>query len=305
MRLAFSSALESKCDDDDIIGIHRKCSIWKNGIFGGREFGMETLVEVIEDMSVIVMAQFQTSNLEKCMKHRSEVIRTVLECLDRFCPRVSTTESFIDASSPLKFPFALNSDRTLCTVQDLAQAMVGNCVSPSVVLSHSGKTVPAERFLSFEPYTEIEPLVLQELWDANNKDKIISDNFLSKFVKKASSSKLNWFTKIFSDSGDIPINKDDLFHKLLKRRGSEMMYKYLRQKLDQYSVFAGRNVLVSISYHHRILRNTLIHLPPQYIQDISGYKCEVSSVEKDEVQISSDQIHRLNVEGILIIIHAH
>ena len=305
LRLAFSSALESKCDDDHIIGIHRKCSIWKNGIFWGREFGMETLVEVIEDKSVIVMAQFQTSNLEKCMKHRSEVIRTVLECLDRFCPRVSTTESFIDASSPLKFPFALNSDRTLCTVQDLAQAMVGNCVSPSVVLSHSGKTVPAERFLSFEPYTEIEPLVLQELWDANNEDKIISDNFLSKFVKKASSSKLNWFTKIFSDSGDIPINKDDLFHKLLKRRGSEMTYKYLRQKLDQYSVFAGRNVLVSISYHHRILRNTLIHLPPQYIQDISGYKCEVSSVEKDEVQISSDQIFRLNVEGILIIIHAH
>ena len=259
LRLAFSLALESKCDDDDIIGIHRKCSIWKNGIFWGREFGMETLVEVIEDKSVIVMARFQMSNLEKCIKHRSEVIHTVLECLDRFCPRVSTTESFIDASSPLKFPFALNSDRTLCTVQDLAQAMVGNCVSPSVVLSGCGKTVPAERFLSFEPYTEIEPLVLQELWDVNNEDKIISDNFLSKFVRKSSSSKLNWFTKIFNNSANIPSNKDELFHELCKWRGSEMIYKHFHQKLDQYSVFAQRNVLVSISDYRRILRNTLIH----------------------------------------------
>ena len=300
LRLAFSLALESKCDDDDIIGIHRKCSIWKNGIFWGREFGMETLVEVIEDKSVIVMARFQTSNLEKCIKHRSEVIHTVLECLDRFCPRVSTTESFIDASSPLKFPFALNFDRTLCTVQDLAQAMVGNCVSPSVVLSGCGKTVPAERFLSFEPYTEIEPLVLQELWDVNNEDTIISDNFLSKFVRKLSSSKLYWFTKIFNNSADIPSNKNELFHELCKWRGSEMMYKHFHQKLDQYSVFAGRNVLVSISYHHRILRNTLIHLPPQYIQDIAGYKCEASSVEMDEMQIGSDQIPRLIVEGIIV-----
>ena len=243
LRLAFSLALESKYDDDDIIGIHRKCTIWKNGIFWGREFGMETLVEVIEDKSVTVMARFQTSNLEKCIKHRSEVIRTVLECLDRFCPRVSTTESFIDASSPLKFPFALNSNKT-CMVQDLAQAIVGNCVSPLVVLPGSGKTIPAERFLSFESFTEVEALTLQELWDKNNEDKIISDDFLSKFVGKAS-SKLNWFAKVFNDSADIPSNKDDLFHELCKWRGSKMTYKHFRQKLDQYSVFAGRNVLVS------------------------------------------------------------
>ena len=245
LRLVFSLALESNCDN--VIGIHRKCSIWKNGIFGGREFGMETLVEVIEDKSVLVITRFQMSNLDKCIKHRSEVIHTVLECLDRFCPRVSVTELFIDASSPLQFPFALNSDKRFCTVQDLAQAIVSNCESPSVVLSGSGKTVPAERFLSFEPYTEIESLILQELWDKNNQDKLISDNFLSKLVRKAS-NKLSWFAKLFNNSANIPSSKDDLFHELIKWRDNKttVTYKDFHQKLDEYSLFAGRNILVSM-----------------------------------------------------------
>ena len=88
---------------------------------------METLVEVIEGKSVIVMSRFQTSNLEKCIKHQSEVIHTVLECLERFCPQVSVAESFIDSSSALKFLFALNSEKTFCAVQDLAQAILCNC----------------------------------------------------------------------------------------------------------------------------------------------------------------------------------
>jgi hypothetical protein len=243
LRLAFSLASDSKCDGGDVIGIHRKCSIWKNGIFWGRGFGMETLVEIIEDKSVIVITRFQTSNLEKCLKHRSEVIHTVLECLDRFCPRVSVAESFIDASSPLRYPSTLNFDKTFCSVQALAESIVSN--EPSVVLSH-GKTVPAERFLSFEPYTEIEPLILQELWDENNENKIISDYFLLKFIRKAS-SKFNWFANLFNDSTEIPYSKDDLYHELCKWKDNKMTYKQFRQKMDQYSVFAGRNVLVSIT----------------------------------------------------------
>ena len=173
------------------------------------------------------------------------MICTVLECLDRFCPRVSVAESFIGATSPLPYPLALNS-KSLCTMQDLAQAIVSNCVNPSVVLSGYGKIIPADGFLSFEPYTELEPVTLQELWDENNENKIISDCFLLKFVRKAS-DKLNWFFKLFNDSAKIPSSRDDLYHELLKWRDDEMTYKQLRQKMDQYSVIAGRNVLVSVT----------------------------------------------------------
>ena len=244
LRLAFSLTLESKCDGGDTIGIHRKCSIWKNGIFWGREFGMETLVEVIEDKYVVVISRFQRANLEKCLKHRSEVIHTILECHNRFCPRVSVAELFIDASSPLRYPFDLNSGNRFCTVHDLSQAFVlSNCESPLVVLSGSGKTVPAERFLLFEPYTEIEPLTLQKLWDSNNENKIISDDFLLEFA----SNKPNWFTNLINDSAKLPSSKDDLYRILLKWKDNKMTYKHFRQEFDKCSVFAGRNVLVSIT----------------------------------------------------------
>jgi hypothetical protein len=243
--LAFSLASDSKCDSGKVIGIHRKCSIWKNGIFWGRGFGMETLIEIIEDKSVIVITRFQTSNLEKCLKHRSELIHTVLECLNRFCPQVSVAESFIDASSPLRYPSTLNVDKTFCSVQALAESIVSN--EPSVVLS-CGKTVPAERFISFEQYTEMEPLIVMELWDENNENKIISDNFLLKFVQKAI-DELSYLIKAISGSLTTSTGETQLYQDLLRWRDSDKTnkktYKQLRQAVDQYSVFAGRNVLVS------------------------------------------------------------
>jgi hypothetical protein len=114
------------------------------------------------------------------------------------------------------------------------------------VLSDSGKSIPAESFLSFyEPYSEIDPQLLQVLWDKDNESKVISDTFLSRFVKK-SSSKLNWFINIFNDSASVSSSKDDLSYELIKWRDNKKTYKDFRLKLDQYSVFAGTNILVSI-----------------------------------------------------------
>ena len=247
LRLAFFFALKVSGSDHKF-GIHRKCSIWKNGIFRGRNFNMDVLVEITDNKSVTLMAHFGTANLMKCINQRSEVILTILECVKQFCPRVVIAESFIDSSSALQYPLALNSDRTLCSVRDLSEALVSSCECPSVVLSDSGKSVPGETFLLYEPYNEIEPQLLQVLWDKDNESKIISDVFLSRFVKK----KLNWFVNIFSDSANVPSSKDDLFHELIKWRENKKTYQDFRHRLDQFSVFAGRNniILVSIKYVH-------------------------------------------------------
>ena len=205
---------------------------------------METLVEIIEDKLIIVMTRFQTSNLEKCLKHRSEVINTVLECHNMFCPRVSVAESFIDASSPLRYPSAVNFDRTFCTVQALAESIVSN---ESFIVLSCGKTIPADSFLSLEPYTAIEPFTLQELWDENNENKTIPDYFFLKFVQKAT-DELSYLIKVISGSSTNNKSENQLYQDLLRWRDSnktnKKTYKQLRQTVDQYSVFAGRNVLV-------------------------------------------------------------
>ena len=258
LRLAFSFAFElrhsSQGEDPSInLAIHRKCSLWKNGIFWGTHFGMDTLVEVIDNKLVVLMARFKASHIVKCVAHRSQIIHTVLECAKEFCPRISTVESFIEtSSSPLEYPFEVTSETCLCTIKDLSEALVINCENPSVVSSESAKSISAVSFFSFEPYTEIQTTVLKELWDKINENEVVPDIFISRLIKKVSIQNLQFMIKLFNKEADIPSRstKDDLYQEILNWRDTSdtepKTYSQLRKKFDQHSVFAGRNLLVSI-----------------------------------------------------------
>ena len=254
LRLAFSLAFDLKDlnDDPDTLTIHRKCSLWKNGIFWGTHFGMDILVEIVDNKTIVVMARFKASHLVKCIEQRSQVLHTVLECVQEFCPRLSTVESFIETSSnsTLKYPFDFTTENSLCTIKDLTEALVINCENPSVVLSESGKSVSAQSFVSVEPYAEIEATTLEQLLDKNNDNKVVSDIFLSKLVKKVSSN-LPLLIKIFNEEAHIPCSKDDLYQEILNWRDSSIAepktYSQLRKKFDHHSIFAGRNIFVSIA----------------------------------------------------------
>ena len=255
LRLAFSFAFEfrssSQGEDPRInLAIHRKCSLWKNGIFWGTHFGMDTLVEVIDNKLVVVMARFKASHVVKCVAHRSQIIHTVLECVQEFCPRISTVESFIEtSSSPLEYPFELTSETCLCTIKDLSEALVINCENPSVVLSESAKSFSAVSFFSFEPYAEIEATILKQLWDEVNENKLVPELFLSRLINKVSTQNLQFMIKIFNEAADIPCTKDDLYQEILNWRDNSdtepKTYSQLRKMFDQHSIFAGRNLLVS------------------------------------------------------------
>ena len=258
LRLAFSLAFDLKDlnDDPDTLAIHRKCSLWKNGIFWGTHFGMDTLVEIVDNKSVVVIVRFKSSHLSKCIEQRSQVLHTVLECVEEFCPRMSRAESFIETTScsALKYPIHLNSWGSTCSISDLAEALVINCENPSVVLSESGKSVSAQSFVSFEPYAEIEASILQELWDNNNDNKAVPNAFVSRLIEKLSHDKIKLLIRVFNEAACVPVDstciKDYLFQKIVNWRDKSetelRTYKDLREKLNSHSVFAGRNILVSI-----------------------------------------------------------
>ena len=259
LRLAFSLPFDLKDlnDDPDSLAIHRKCSLWKNGIFWGTHFGMDILVEIVDNKSVVVMARFKASHLVKCIEQRSQVLHTVLECVEEFCPRMSRAESFIETScSALKYPIQLNSWTCTCTISDFAEALVINCENPSVVLSESGKSVSAQSFVSFEPYAEIEASILQELWDNKNDNKAVPNAFVSRLIEKLSHDKIKLLIRVFNESAYVPVDstciKDNLYQEIVNWRDKSetelRTLKDLREKLNSHSVFAGRNILVST--HH-------------------------------------------------------
>ena len=306
LRLAFIFALESSTEDPCNLGIRRKCLLWKNGIFWGRHFGINMLVEINHNKHVIVMSRFNESNLVKCLEHRSQVLHTVLECVEEFCPRISTVESFIEASSALEYPFELNHERTLCTVKDLAEALVSNCENPSVVFP-DGNSKPARSFFSFEPYAEVEASILHELWDNNNDNKLIPNAFLSRLVEISNNIEL--LIKIFNESAHVPpcCSRNILYQEIVNWRDKSETYKDLRDKLNRPSVFAGRNVLVSMQiFYLRLLFQCCGAL---FTQTLAGHKVLSSSKSRGKSVAEEESLIPLlfeqgsNLNNLLLIIY--
>ena len=259
LRLAFLFALETLDNNpSQSIGLHRNCYIWKNGIFWGNAIGMQTLVEVTSDnKSVVLLVRFQQANLLQCVRHQSEVIITILQCKEQFCPRVVVTESFIDSSSPLQYPLNLTNESNLCTLQDLATAVIRDYECPSIVLQSN--IIPAKNFVSFEPYFEMKLSTIQELSDEKNENNIISETFLSHFAQYAQASQiLTLFVQVLVGNVTTAssMKDDQIYQLLLKWRDSDIdnqkTYRDLRQLVDQYSVFVGRNIMVSTNNYYSL-----------------------------------------------------
>ena len=95
---------------------------------------------------------------------------------------------------------------------------------------------------------------IQELWDETNEKKVISESCLLGLAQQAT-DELRLFIKTTTGSSINGISEGQLYQDLLRWRDSDKTkqktYEELRQMVDQYSVFAGRNVLVSYYFGSR------------------------------------------------------
>jgi ankyrin repeat protein len=244
LRLAFSFALV-KMEYETIPAFQRECSIWKNGIFWGESFGMEVIVEVhSSNKTVILQIRCREEHLLHCIAQRSLIIRNVLQCTQDFCPQIKPVESFIHPSGATKFPIKLSSEMPRFNVQKVAEAIVkyGDHCPLSVV--SATRTILLDHLVTFEPYAEIGLSILKNL--LSHPMKKLSDNNLEILSLKLS-GKANICSKIFEESKTLSSPPDELLTVLREwRDGSEGTYKCLKERLDQYSIFAGRNLLVSV-----------------------------------------------------------
>ena len=136
-------------------------------------------------------------------------------------------------------------------MQKIAEAIVKSTEydSPSVVSSTG--TISLDCLLTFEPYAELGTIALKQLCSMNENK--VSDNFLDHLSHKLW-KKANLFDKLFKSStanaspnlSSTVTTSEDLFNDLKSWRNEcNGTYKCLKEILDQFSVFAGRNVLVS------------------------------------------------------------
>ena len=249
LKLAISCGF-CKRPSSEVPSLQCKCFIWKNGIYWGDEFGVETLVEVIEQSRVVFLMRCPEVKSE-CLQLRSLLIQKVLAAAREFCSKVSTVESFINPSDTTQYPLKPTSQLALYNISDVATAVAKGV--PAVV-DDSGTSVFLESLLSFEPYADLGEANLRELLCSHCSRKI-SDEFISKIalcISNKPQAILNIFESILltlAERASLEAASSPLYRvrQVLKiwRDGCEGTYQCLREKLDQFSAFAGRNPLVS------------------------------------------------------------
>ena len=249
LRLAFSFVLKTVSNeiDEQVPGIHRECSIWKNGIFWGNTFGCEAFVEMTPDnKTVIFLLRCQDSCSLRAIGLRTQVIQTIKKCIQDFCSRVKVVESFIDPSDVQEFPTKQCSTSPQFTLGNIAKALVHSDKGYATVVSKSQIT-QLDHLLVFEPYAEVTQYGILVLSNEQTLNHSISEQFVKKLYKQES-TKLEQFMEIFkSENTKGEESAESLIQATLNwRDDSERTYRCLRTKLDQFSVFAGENILVTL-----------------------------------------------------------
>ena len=256
LRLAFSFALTTDVEipSSGLPALQRKCTVWKNGISWASRSGVEALVEVVAQRRVNVILRCLKGTEVACTRIRSTIIQKVHSAKDELCPKVPISELFIHPTDTIQYPLKPIAELNLVGYSELTKAIVA--AEPGM-LDTMGRPVALEELLHFEPYSHLGEEILCKLFDEQSPQnkELVSDDFLYRIADRAYQSK-DKFAQLFNSPHTTMLHErisrapPGPTHELVRvfqlwRDCSEGSYHCLRKELDNFSVFAGRNPVVS------------------------------------------------------------
>ena len=255
LRLAYGLAFlpsDRKPSSSDPASPQRSCCVWKRGICWSDQSGIEVIVEVVDQKCIVVMirALKQIESQVKLISVRSQIIQRVLDTKHDFCPKVNITEALLHPEVVNSYPLDLTK------VKQIKMSTIADAVVEGKVGVHDSTDQMVDLrggLLYFEPYAGMDRSTLEELFKEENKT-IAKDDFLYD-VAKDMHKNIEYVIELFKP---CPIRLANLMdrappgnvHKLVRvfqlwreeNDDNGTMYN-LRQKFDQFSIFAGRNPL--------------------------------------------------------------
>ena len=225
LRLAYTFPLPSEnyAKTHALSKLERRCTVWTNGISWQNEDGISTVVEIIQQNRWVAV----TMNHDKEMctqveygKHRSAVIRLVLDLQKELVPDLDTVECLISPSLlQQNMPLDHLPESDLFVISDVAKSML-TC-KPNILNYKDGTTkLATKQALLFEPYHLLSPLSVCELMDDSKSNQSVSSVILNEVRERCQMPQLE-----------------------------PQSYSSLRKHLDNISLFAGRNPLVSSTHN--------------------------------------------------------
>ena len=108
----------------------RKCTIWSTGILWNNEYGVRTLVELVNSQSVLLLMSSMEGLEQNMISLRKSVISEILSLKEEICSSVQADEYIIDPSK-LDYPIDRPSHLVLYDIAGIASCVALN--QPCVV----------------------------------------------------------------------------------------------------------------------------------------------------------------------------
>ena len=263
LRLAFehSEAMEHHKVSATSPVLHQQCSLWRNGIKWTTD-SSDVLVEISDHRVVLSLscrADVHNQNKElELVSTRSQVIVQILKAKAEFCGSVQTVEEFIPHPQ-----YPVNNSDVSISVEKIAKAI---CSSRENVQTSPHDLVQVAKLLRFEPYQFCSQQCLVDLYS----DQLISCKVTSLFMNLSFFRSVSSNVKSLDDfctALNVPLPKvavDSDSSYIEKAKGIfqewqewqkegegpvcqkqiKETHQCLRQQMDKYSIFSGRNILV-------------------------------------------------------------
>ena len=238
--------------------LHQQCSLWRNGIKWTTD-SSDVLVEISDHRVVLSLscrADVHKQNKElELVSTRSQVIVQILKAKAEFCGSVKTVEEFITHPQ-----YPLNNCYVPISVDKIAKAI---CNSWENVKTSPHDVVPLAKLLHFEPFQFCNQQCLVDLYSDQLTSCTVTSSFINLSIFKSVSSNVKSIDD-FCTAFNVPVSKDSGCSYVDKAKGifqewqkgqkedegtechkqNKGTYQCLRQQMDKYSIFSGRNILV-------------------------------------------------------------
>ena len=227
----------------------RRCNIWKNGIHWGSRNGVEVLVELIEDKTLILVLVHCIKGQElEAIKLRTAVLKKIWEAKCEFCPKVNIDEYLLH---PCCLSNTSLQDHKIyqVSISEIAQTVIDG--KPCVICPSNNKPLLLDTLLYYEPYSRMDKEHVRLFFSKENTDDAISSEILyslSDFLHPVYQHLIKVLDIPESEVGFHRVEWREqpvqfLYHifESWTSRTKKPTFQTLRSTFDEFSIFFGRD----------------------------------------------------------------
>jgi ankyrin repeat protein/GTPase SAR1 family protein len=259
LRLAFNFAVVSEESSTPCSLLNRECNLWKSGIHWFSLSGTETYVELREDGQVLVLVMRCLKEHEvECVKLRAAVIKTILDTKADFAPLIQANEGLLDPSYLHQYPLpsVKKCEIPFYNITMVLRPLIEKLTS-AFDISHQN-FITLSKLLYWDPYMNLGKEILDDLFNPALQSSQITDEFIDKYSENMDKWDLvaikvfqfdrSTIANIAQTTNNQPIQAcKHVLHQMLYR--DRMTFGRLKTLFGSFSIFNGRDIMVSMSWY--------------------------------------------------------